>query len=133
MTNGRPERYVSARRGRLYSFLDAARGLRLLVATQPNARIHSVATALAVALGVWTGLNSAEWCALVLAITVVWVAEGLNTAVEFTVNLVSPERQQLAGWAKDVAAGAVLASAIGASIVGGILFLPKLLPLLGVG
>jgi diacylglycerol kinase (ATP) len=115
------------RRFRFHSFVDAGRGLRLLVATQPNASVHAVATVAALASAAFLRFSPAEWAALILAITGVWVAEGLNTAVEFLVDLVSPEYHQLAGWAKDVAAGAVLLASLGACLVGGLLFIPKLL------
>jgi len=81
-----------------------------------------LATAAAVAAGFWFRLSPAEWSALVLAITFVWLVEGLNTAIEFLVDLVSPEQRQLAGWAKDVAAGAVLLASLGAVVVGTLIF-----------
>src|SRR4051812_26742739 len=97
---------------RLRAFRHAGEGLRVLLLTQPNARFHLCATLAAVALGFVTRLSPGEWAALVLAITLVWLVEGLNTAIEFLVDLVSPEHRQLAGWAKDVAAGAVLLASI---------------------
>ncbi len=122
-----PERPPVPRRiGRIQSFSHAFHGVRLLVATQPNARLHAAATGAAVAVGVWLHLSPAEWAAVVTAATLVWLAEGLNTAIEFVVDLVSPEQQRLAGWAKDVAAGAVLLASVGAVTVGGLVFLPKL-------
>lgn len=118
------------RSGILRAFACAFHGLKLLLQTQRNAQVHAVLTVLAIALGVWLGLASWEWTALVLAMGGVWVAEALNTAVEFVVDLVSPEPQRLAGWSKDLGAAAVLLAAFTAVIVGGIIFLPKLLPLL---
>ncbi len=111
---------------RLQAFRDASRGLWLLVATQPNARFHLGATVAALVAGGCFHLASAEWAVLILAITLVWLVEGLNTAIEFLVDLVSPERQRLAGWAKDVAAGAVLLASLGAVGVGLVLFAPRL-------
>src|SRR3954447_14892335 len=107
---------------RIAAFRHAFNGLRVLVTTQPNARFHLLATAGAAAAGCWFRLTAPEWAALVLAISFVWLVEGLNTAIEFLVDLVSPEKQQLAGWAKDVAAGAVLLASIAAVIVGGLIF-----------
>ena len=114
-------------RGRLLSFGYAFRGLAICFRTQANARIHAVATVLVVALGFTLKLATWEWCAVVLSIASVWVAECFNTALEGVVDLVSPERQPLAGRIKDLAAGAVLAAAIGAAVVGAIIFGPKLL------
>jgi diacylglycerol kinase len=122
----------SPRRFRWRGFADAWNGLRLLVRTQPNARVHLAATIAAWLLAAFLRLSFGEWAALVTVTALVWVAEALNSAVEMIVDLVSPERQPLAGWAKDVAAGAVLLAAIAAMIVGMILFLPKLVALTGI-
>jgi diacylglycerol kinase len=83
-----------------------------------------------VGLAVWLQFTAAEWAVLVVTIAGVWVTEALNTAIEFVVDLVSPDYNQLAGWAKDVAAGAVLVASLSAMIVAAILFGPRLLRLL---
>jgi diacylglycerol kinase (ATP) len=111
---------------RLVAFRDAFRGLLVLCGTQPNARFHLVATVGALGAGVWFRLAIWEWVAVVLAIVIVWAVEALNTAIEFTVDLVSPEPHFLAGWAKDVAAGAVLVASVGAVVVGLLVFGPHL-------
>ena len=114
-------------RGRLArSFGHAFRGIGILLRTQANARIHATATVLVVAAGFWFGISRGEWCAVVAAIGLVWSAEGVNTAVETVVDLVSPERHPLAGRAKDVAAGAVLCAAITALVLGSLIFGPRL-------
>ena len=123
----RPDVHDRARRGRLDAFADAFRGLKILLLTQPNARIHAVATVAVAGLGWWLKLSSGEWVLIVTAITMVWVAEGLNTALEFVVDIASPQKQRLAGWAKDVAAAAVLMASIGASVIGFLVFLPRLM------
>ena len=112
--------------GRLRSFGYAFRGLAICFRTQANARIHAVATVVAVMLGFALKLAAWEWCAVVLSIASVCVAECFNTAMEGVVDLVSPERRPLAGRIKDLAAGAVLAAAIGAAVVGAVIFGPKL-------
>jgi diacylglycerol kinase (ATP) len=113
-------------RKRLRSFGYAFRGIALLLLTQPNARIHLVATICVILAGWYFGITAAEWVALVLAMSMVWVAEALNTALEFLTDLVSPGHHDLAGRAKDVAAGAVLLAAVCAVAIGGIIFLPYL-------
>lgn len=110
--------------GRLRSFGHAFRGLKVLVQTQHNARIHVVATILAVAAGALLRISPTEWVLIALAVACVWATEALNTAIEFLVDLVSPEHHALAAKAKDVAAGAVLVAAVGALIVGGLVFGP---------
>ena len=114
--------------GRVASFGCAFRGLRTLLATQANARIHAVASVLVIGAGFWFALTRMEWCAVIAVIGLVWTAEGLNTALEFLTDLVSPEQHPLAGKAKDVAAGAVLAASIAAAIIGAMIFGPKLWP-----
>ncbi len=116
--------------GRARSFGYAFRGLAICFRTQANARIHALASVLVIALGFALKLVAWEWCAVGLAIALVWSAECFNTAMEGMVDLVSPERRPLAGRIKDLAAGAVLAAAIGAAAVGAIIFAPKLWALL---
>jgi len=112
---------------RVRSFGYAARGIAELLATQHNAWIHALATALVVGLGALLGVSAREWCDLVLAITLVWVAEGLNTAVEILADVVDPSHNPAIGKVKDVAAGAVLIAAIGAAVVGCVILGPPLL------
>lgn len=109
---------------RVAAFRDAFHGLRVLVGTQPNARFHLMATVGALGAGLFFRLARWEWIALVFAIVLVWAIEALNTAVEFVVDLVSPEQHLLAGWAKDVAAGAVLVVSVGAVVVGWVVYWP---------
>ncbi len=113
-------------RARYRAFFHAGRGILTLLATQWNARIHLAAAASTIALGFLLHLAAWEWCAVVLAIALVWVTEALNTAVEFVVDLVSPQRHRLAGQAKDLAAGAVLVASAAAVAIGLIVFAPKL-------
>ena len=68
-----------------------------------------------------------EWALLVLASALVLSAEAMNTAVEKLADRVSPERHPLVRDAKDVAAAAVLISAIGAAVLGALVFVPALL------
>ena len=127
-STGSQKSYFQRRRE---SFGHAARGVRILVATQPHARIHLVAAA-GVALAAWLlGASAMEWCVLLLAIGLVWVSEGVNTALELAVDLASPEHHPTAGKAKDVAAGAVLLASCLAAIIGAVIFLPKLAGLVG--
>jgi diacylglycerol kinase (ATP) len=112
--------------GRLASFRYAGRGLRALVAGEPNARIHAAATLAACGLALALGLSPLEWCALALAIGLVWLAEALNTALEQLCDLHSRDPHPLVARAKDLAAGGVLAAALAAAAVGLLLFGPRL-------
>lgn len=111
------------------SFRYAFAGLRYLLRSQRNARIH-VGLALAVTmLGLLINISRVEWLALTLAITMVIVTEGMNTAIEAAVDLAAPDYHPLAKIAKDVAAGMVLITAFASVVVGLIVFLPHLLSL----
>jgi len=114
---------------RLRSFGHAFRGGRTLVATQPNARVHAVAT-LAVTvtvLGFVLRIDRMEWVAVAVAMASVWLAEAMNTAVELLADEVTLEQRERIGQAKDVAAFGVLAAAVAAAAVGLLVFAPRLL------
>lgn len=115
---------------RLQSFVYAFRGIGQVLRTEANARIHAAATVAVVLAGLAFGIDRMEWLALTLAITLVWVSEVVNTAFEALCDLVSPEPHPKVALAKDVAAGAVLISAIGAVVIAGLVFGRRLLLLL---
>jgi diacylglycerol kinase (ATP) len=114
--------------GRVRSFGFAFRGLRVLVG-EHNARIHLAAALSVVVLGGVFRVSAIEWCLLTLSIVAVLAAEGFNTALERLSDAVSREPHPLLGAAKDVSAGAVLLTALGASVVGALIFGPRLLTL----
>lgn len=116
-------------RERWQSFVYAWQGGLTLWRTQPNARLHLVATAVVVAASAWFRISAAEWLAVAGAIALVWITEALNTALEFLADEVTRERRAGIGRAKDVAAFAVLAASAAAVAVGGVVFLPRLLAL----
>ena len=98
-------------------------GIKIFFQTQHNAWIHILATVIVIIVGNVVGLSTAEWCWISLAIALVFITEMLNTAIEFLTDLVSPEYHPLAKKTKDVAAGAVLVSAIFAVVIGIYVFL----------
>ena len=114
-------RTVIARR--IKSFQFAWRGVTILLRTQPNARVHLLATVVVLLLAAMTNRTRLDWALLLLAVGLVWVAETLNTAIEFLTNLVSPEWCPLAGQVKDLSAAAVLLAAMTALAVGLVVFL----------
>ncbi len=116
--------------GRIRSFKYAFVGIWTMLKSQQNAWIHAFATVTVILAGFVLGISPAEWCWLVLAIISVWMAEALNTAIEFLADVASPEFHPLVKKAKDVAAGAVLISAIGALIIGIIIIGPYVLKLM---
>ena len=118
---------VEARRR---SFGYAFRGMGLILKTQHNFWIQLAMAAGVVAGGVFFQISMTEWALIVLSMTGVLVTESINTALEIDIDLTSPEYHPYARDTKDVAAGAVLISVIGAVIIGIIIFLPKVVTLL---
>jgi diacylglycerol kinase (ATP) len=113
--------------GRLRSVRFAVQGIRTMLASQHNAWVHAGSSAAVIIAGFIFRLDRVEWCALILAMMAVWTAEALNTAFEFLCDVASPEFHPMVARSKDVAAGAVLLSAIGSVVVGLIIFGPHVL------
>jgi diacylglycerol kinase (ATP) len=104
--------------GRIQSVKCAVRGIALMLRSQHNAWLHAVASAAVLIAGGLFRVSAGQWCWLVLAIMAVWTAEALNTALELLADVASPEFHPLVERAKDIAAGAVLISAIGSVVIG---------------
>ena len=114
-------------RRRVASFGHAGRGVWAALRSEVHLRFHALATVVVIGLGLYCGITRLEWALLALAVAGVWTAELLNTAIEALTDLASPAWHPLAGKAKDVAAGAVLLAALGALVVGVLVFGPHLL------
>ena len=117
-------------RRRAASFGHALQGVWVALRSELHLQFHAVATVLVLGLGVYFRLSPTEWALVALSVASVWTAELFNTAIETLTNLASPGYHPLAGKAKDVAAGAVLLAALGAVVVGGLVFGPRLWALL---
>src|SRR5882762_8824577 len=116
--------------GRVRSFRHAVAGILRMIRCQHNAWIHAVATVVVITAAFLLRVSAADWCWIILAISIVWTAEALNTAFEFLADAASPEFHPLVRDAKDVAAGAVLISAVAAAIIGVIIFRPYIVKLM---
>lgn len=115
---------------RVQAFRHAFDGGLKLVASQPHAKFHAAATVAVAALGVAFRISGLEWVLVILAASAVWMAESMNTAIEFLADEVSVEWRERIKHAKDIAAFAVLAASTAAAAVGLIVFLPRLAALL---
>ena len=124
------ERKKFSLKARAKSFVYAFKGIGIFISTQHNAWIHTFATILVVIGGFYFKISIAEWLFVILAIGLVMSAEIFNTAGEFLVDHVSPEYNKQAGIIKDLLAGGVLICAFTATIIGALIFLPKILDLL---
>jgi diacylglycerol kinase len=108
----------------------AFRGLWYVLRTQRNARIHVSIAILAILLGIVSHISAVEFAMVFVAITGVFLAEMFNTVFELCIDLASPDYHPLAKVAKDVAAGAVLLSAMLSVVIGFFVFGPRLWDLL---
>lgn len=108
----------------------AFNGLWYALRSQRNARVHAGAAILVVIMGLALHISPVEFAIVFVAITGVFIAEMFNTVMELCIDLASPEYHPLAKIAKDVAAGAVLLSAILAVMIGLLVFGPHLWTLL---
>jgi diacylglycerol kinase len=115
---------------RYRSFTAAFRGLFWLIRSERHFQIHVAAAILAVLLGLALGLSPVEWAILLVTIGLVLVAEAINTAIEYAIDLTIQQVHPLARIAKDVGAAAVLVSAVISVLVGSFLFLPKMIAFL---
>ncbi len=109
---------MERRDGLAAAFGYAFAGLAAAWRAQPNLRLHGIAAALAVALGILVRLRPLAWAVVALAIGLVLAAELLNTAVEAAVDLASPGEHPLAKLAKDAAAAGVLVASLAALAAG---------------
>ena len=109
---------------RTKAFGYAVKGLAYVFRTQHAMWFHSFTASCVIAAGVYLHVSLADWRWLVLAITLVWTAEAMNTAIESVCDALHPEHHRLIGTAKDVAAGSVLVAALGAAIIGALVFVP---------
>lgn len=107
-------------------FLNAFRGIYIIVKTTRHFFIYILAAAVVVILGFYFHVSAGEWLALVFAVGLVIISEAFNTAIEIDIDLTSPEYHPFAKDTKDVAAAAVLLSLLTALIIGLIVFLPKI-------
>jgi diacylglycerol kinase len=108
------------------SFHFAFSGLWYAIRTQRNMRVHLLIALLAIVAGILLHISAVEFALIFVAILLVFTAEMFNTVFELCVDLASPDYHPLAKIAKDVAAGAVLLSAMLAVVIGLFVFLPHL-------
>ncbi len=117
-------------RQRIRSFGYAFRGILFMIKTEHNFRIHLTITVLVIIAGFLFHITLTEWILVTFAIGMVLSAETFNSAIEQLTDLASPDFHPKAGRIKDLAAGAVLLSAIAAFLIGVLIFAPKILVLL---
>ncbi|MGY0372400.1 diacylglycerol kinase [Clostridium sp. JNZ J1-5] len=110
------------------SFNYAIEGMIYTVRTQRNMKIHMVSALIVLSACFFYDLSKLELLILTITITMVLVCEMINTAVECAIDATTNYYHPLAKIAKNVAAGAVLITAINSVLVGYIIFWDRLLP-----
>lgn len=108
------------------SFNYAVSGIISAIKTEKNMKIHYSIALLAIFLSLFFNFTRVEFLLLLFAISLVFVAEMLNTALEKVVDLITQDYHPLARLTKDIAAGAVLIAALNSLVVGYLLFFDRL-------
>jgi diacylglycerol kinase len=117
-------------KSRFGSFKFAFRGLKSMLKNEHNSRIHLLAAVIALTLAVILKINRDEWSLLIIVIGFVFITELLNSSLEALADLVDNDWNEKIKISKDYAAAAVFISAFIAVVIGGLIFIPKILLLL---
>lgn len=105
----------------------ACRGAWYLVRTESSIKIQVFIALLVTAAGFYYEISLTEWMIQTLAIALVLGVEGVNTAIEKLSDYVQPEYDRKIGFLKDISAGAVMMVSVGATVVGLLIYLPRLI------
>ena len=112
------------------SFMCAINGIIRALRTEKHLRFDIFVAILMIVLGFALKINYVEWIACVISIGIMIFAELINTAIEYMVDLYTREKNEQAGRTKDISAGAVLILSAAVSVVGLIIFAPKIYSLI---
>ena len=105
------------------TFKNARKGLRIVLKSERNIRIHFLAGTLALLTGVVLDLTPEQLCLIFLTIGLVVGFEMFNSAIEFSLDAVFHNKYStLVGMAKDISAGAVMFASVIAIVIGVLLF-----------
>ena len=113
------------------SFKAAFEGIASTYKKEQNIKIHTFISILVVVFGFFLKINYIEWLVCLVLIGFMLMAEFFNTAIEYVVDLASPDIHPLAKAAKDTASAGVLMMAIIAAVTGLVIFVPKLIEFVG--
>jgi len=117
------------KRFNLKSFRYAYDGLTTMIRTEPNSRVHLLAAFFAIILGFVLQIKALEWLLITLSIGIVFITELINSSIERIANRIEPKPDPKIKEIKDLAAASVLVSALASLVIGGIIFIPKLIGL----
>jgi len=109
-----------------FSLMNALNGLQQSIVSQKNLRVHLIVGIIIINLSVLFRISSTEWLIVLLTIMAVIISELFNTSLEISIDIFSPDYDDLAKNAKDVSAAGVLVTAFFSLIIGMIIFFPKI-------
>ena len=109
------------------SFKYAIQGIISTFRKERNMKIHVFIMICVIILGFVLKISQMEWFICIIIFGIVLAGETFNTAIETTVDIAMPYRDKKAKIAKDVSAGAVLILAVTSAVIGGIIFIPKII------
>lgn len=109
------------------SFKYSFSGLKYAYIKEQNMTVHIIVTGIVIICGIYFNISNIEWLFIMLLIGLVLATELINTSIEATIDLLSPNFNPLAKIAKDTAAAAVFIFALISFIGGIIIFLPKVI------
>lgn len=112
------------------SLKSALSGIHLVIKTEINAKIIMVMSLVVIVFGILFNLSYSEWLVIILTISMVVISEMINTSIEAVTDLVTDQWHKEAKTAKDVAGGMVLVACFAASVIGLLIFIPKITALL---
>ena len=105
------------------SFKNARKGMRLVLKSERNIRIHMIIAVIVLVLAFLFGFKPVEICVLLLTIGLVIISEMLNSAIEFALDATFRNKYSvMVGMAKDISAGAVMIASVISVVIGIILF-----------
>jgi len=104
----------------------ALKGAFLLIRTEASIKVQICIALVVTAGGFYFEISPTEWILQILAIALVLGIEGLNTAIEKLADFIHPEFDEKIGFIKDISAGAVMLVSIASTIIGLIIYLPKI-------
>ena len=113
-------------RGRIRSLKFAFKGLWILVTSEDSIKAQLFFAFIATILGFYFNISAMEWAVQFLAIGLVLVAEGANSAIEEVADFIHPEFHEKIGLIKDIAAGVPTFAALVSLIIAGIIYVPKI-------
>lgn len=114
------------------AFFCAIKGIGQAIKTERNLVFDIFVAIIVIILGFVFKINFSEWIICILSVGLMLFAELMNTAIETVVDMYTREKNDMAGKAKDISAGAVLVLAINVAIIGGIIFIPKIMSIFAV-